>query len=422
MPFDKRDDHLGSIFSRYMRNNMRKAHLFIGLAILLWGTSTAIGQGIFGVAPCKPLCDPCESVACDPCEPICDPCGNGNSNGGLFSAFTFGGWIEAGVYTNSRNSRDNGLVHLAGNRRNDFQMNQLYLFGEREMNTSRGFDWGGRIDLAYGSDYELMQTADGTFDANWGTNKHGYGMAAYQLYGTLGYRDLSVKIGKFATPLGWEAVASKDNFFYSHSLCFLTEPTSHTGVLATYDVSDRLSLNAGWTTGMDSSFNNPNGNSALLSGFTFALMRNANVYYWINAGKQYDGVAEPRNDFFVQSLCLEWEMTKRFTNIIQYNLRNDNYRGAGGAKDRYSAYGINNHFLYKLTDKLSAGTRLGWLRNNGANERNDNWEVTWGLRWDPTNFLSIRPEVRYDWCQGDTPFGNGKKDQVSGGFGMVVSF
>ena len=415
---------------------MQRVHLFLGLAILLWGTSTAIGQGFFGVAPCEPLCSPCEPMACEPaacepcepacepCEPLCEPCdprGITNRIGSFFSPFTFGGWVEAGVYTNSRSSRENGPVHLASKSRNDFQMNQLYFFGEKEMNTRRGLDWGGRVDLAYGTDYGVMQTLDGTFDADWGTNKHGYGMAAYQLYGTLGYRDLSVKVGKFATPLGWEAVLSRDNFFYSHSLCFLIEPTSHTGALATYDMSDRLSLNAGWTTGTDSSFKNPGKNSALLAGLTYSLTNNATVYYWLSTGKQYDEMMDMRNDLFIQSLCLEWALTKRFTYLLQYNLRNDNKRDG----DRLSAYGINNHFLYKLTDKVSAGTRLGWLRNNGSadlTDASDYWEVTLGLRWDPIGFLSIRPEVRYDWCQGGaTPFA-GKKDQASGGFGMVVSF
>ena len=410
---------------------MKKTYLFMGLAVLLWGTSTVVGQGIFGIAPCVPLCNPCEPVACDPCEPVCDPCdpcGNGNSggngSGGLFSPFTFGGWVESGVYTNSHGKRDNGPVHLANKRRNDFQMKQLYLFGEKEMNTRRGFDWGGRVDLAYGTDYKLMQTLDGTFDSDWGVNRSGYGMAAYQLFGTLGYQDLSVKFGKFATPIGWEAVASKDNFFYSHSLCFTIEPTSHTGIFGTFDVSDRLSISAGWTTGLDSSFKNPDDNSAMLAGVTYLLSDYATLYYWINAGKQYNGKTTLHDDFFIQSLCFEWVLTNRFTYVLQYNLRNDNAQGGGA---RNSAYGINNHLLYKLTDKLSAGTRVEWLRDNmGAidPDASDYGQVTFGLRWDPTEFLSIRPEVRYDWCRGGaTPFADGtKKDQASGGFGMVVSF
>ena len=293
------------------------------------------------------------------------------------------------------------------------------------MNAKRGFDWGGRVDLAYGTDFGLMQTGDGTFDSGWGNNKSGYGMAAYQLYGTLGYKNLSVTIGKFKTRIGWEEVAAKENIFYSHSYCYMIEPATHTGVLATYDLSKRLSVNAGWTSGMDSSFKNPNNNSAILSGITYLLSDDATIYYWINAGKQYDDIYAPRNDYFIQSLCMEWALTDRFTYVHQYNLRNDNVDGTG----RYSSYGINHHFLYKLSDKLTAGTRAEWLRDNGGGTYyigtpGDYWQITLGLRWDPTENLSFRPEVRYDWCRGGaTPFADGtRSDQVSGGCGMVVSF
>ena len=406
---------------------MQKIHLLLGLAILLWGTSHAIGQGNFGVAQC------------DPCEPVsspCDPCGG---KPGLFSQFAFGGWVEAGVYTNSHGSSTNGTMHSASKARTDFQMSQLYLFGEKEMDTRHGFDWGARADLVYGVDAGGMQCyGDETFDYNWGTNKHGYGMSAYQLYGTLGYGDLSVKIGKFITPIGWEESAAKNNIFYSHSYCYWIEPATHSGVLATYDMTDRLSLNAGWTTGMDTSFQNRFNDKAVLAGFSYGLSDNATVYYWINAGKQYNGELRGeyrldvygdilRDDYFVQSLCLEWEMTKRFTYLFQYNLRNDNCVSATG-DTRYSSYGFNNHFLYKLTDKLTAGTRVEWLRDNSdgwyiADVPAEYWQFTLGLRWDPTEYLSFRPEVRYDKCKGDTPFADGdRSDQVSGGIGMLISF
>ena len=368
----------------------------MGLAVLLWGMSTTVGQEI---ARCEP----------------CDPCG-GNSG---FFTLTFGGWVESGIYTNNRNKDNNGPMHPASHARTDFQMNQLYLFGEKEMDTKHGFDWGGRADLVYGTDASGMQCFDQTFDADWGNNRHGYGLAAYQLYGTLGYKDLSVKIGKFITPIGWEEAASKNNIFYSHSYCYWIEPATHSGALATYDWSDRLSVSAGWTTGMDSSFKNPGNNSAVLSGITYLLSDDATVYYWISAGKQSD---EERADYFVQSLCLEWALTDRFTYVHQYNLRNDN-NGDG----RYSSYGINNHFLYKLTDKLTAGTRVEWLRDNGGfgyftDEPGDYWQVTLGLRWNPSEHLSVRPEVRYDCYRGSAAPFAGSHDQVSGGCGMLLSF
>ena len=375
---------------------MKKTSLFVCLAALLWGTSAAISQ--------------------ENCTP-CDPCG-------VFgSPFTFGGWVESGIYTNGNGGgSDNGPMHAQSNRRTDFLMNQLYLFGEKAMNTKHGLDWGARADFAYGVDAPDMQCfGDETFDFGWGNNRHGYGASIYQLYGTLGYKDLSVKVGKFITPVGWEGVASKDNTFYSHSLCYYIEPSTHSGALATYKLTDRLEINAGWTAGRDASFKNPNNNSAVLTGFTYSLTDNANVYYWINTGKEYNSTAD-RNDYFSQSLCFEWKPTSRFTYVFEYDLRNDNTQ-----MGRSSTYGLNNHFLYALTDDVTAGLRLGWARDNADYifAPGDYYEMTWGLDWKVLKNVNFRPEVRYDWCKGASPYGAAgslRKDQVSGGFGVLVSF
>ena len=401
---------------------MRHVHLSMGLAILLWGTTATLGHDFFGFAQCDP---------CGPMSPPCDPCGGKT---GLFTPWTFGGWIDVGVYTNSHGFNNNGPVSTDSRRRTDVVMNQLYLSAEKEMDTRRGFDWGACADFVYGAHAGSMQTYDGSFDANWGLNRHGYAMSAYKLYGTLGYRDLSVKVGKFVTTIGWEASASKDSFFYSHSYCYWIEPATHMGALATYDLTNRLSLNAGWVTGMDSSFANPYGNQGVLTGFEYALTDNATVHYWLSTGRQFDYDAQ---DYFIQSICLEWAVTNRFTYVLQYNLRNDNY----DAGNRESAYGINNHFLYKLNDRWGVGTRFEWLRNNSGLFTNDNgvhllgdfYQVTLGLNWNPKKNVSIRPEVRYDWCKKVTPFGNStsfggfpttgtRSHQVSGGCGVVVSF
>jgi len=395
----------------------------MGLAILLWGTSAAFGQDLF------------RGIQCDPCEPIfnpCDPCGG---SGGHSTPLSFGGWFETGIYTNSHGSRSNGPMHPASKERTDFQLNQFNIFAEKEMNTRRGFDWGARADVVYGTDTGAMWCfGDQTFDYGWGLNRHGYGVSLYQLYGTLGYKDWSVKVGKFIGCVGWEAAAALDNTFYSRSYCYWIEPATHSGVLATYDVSERLSLSAGWTAGADCSFQNRYGDNSVLSGLALTLFDGATVHYWINAGKEYNGNYRGvnrfgdadimRNDYFVQSVVLEWDVSKRFTYICQYNLRNDNFVSAGGT-DRVTAYGINNHFLYKLTDKLTAGTRVEWLRDNAGFFGNhaDYTQVTLGLRWDATKNVSFRPEVRYDSCKGSRPFAGGTRStQVSGGGGMLISF
>jgi len=393
---------------------MEKIRLFVGVALLFLGTSIAVAQS-----------------DCNPCEQVC------GSESIFRLPLTFNGWIDTGVYTNSHGFNNNGPMHTGSQRRTDFVMSQLYFGFEKEMNTRRGFDWGARTDFVYGAHAGSMQTyGDETFDFGWGANKHGYEMSAYKLYGTLGYKDLSVKVGKFVTIIGWEESASKNNFFYSHSYCYWIEPATHMGVLADYALTDRLSLSAGWVTGEDSSFANPNDNGAILTGFSYSLTENATVYYAFNGGKQrYIGAVggiDAWNDYFIQSICLEWMPTERLTYVLQYDLRNDNVRGGA----RTSAYGINNHVLYKLNDQWGVGARLEWLRDNGAwvhADPADYYQITLGLNWNPRENVRIRPEVRYDLSNGSKPFGpsavfGGYPDvdrhshQVSGGCAVIVSF
>ena len=74
-----------------------------------------------------------------------------------------------------------------------------------------------------------------------------------QLYVEAGYGDLSVKAGHFYTIIGYEVVQATGNFFYSHAYTFnFSEPFTHTGVLAQYDASERLTFYGGYSLGIDS--------------------------------------------------------------------------------------------------------------------------------------------------------------------------
>lgn len=417
-----------------------RTHIGIILG-LLWGTSVSwcLAAGACEVPPCGGV----------------DPFGNGGfalertddgyalrlGHDRRTVTFDFGGWVESGLYTNGNGFGDNGPMHGSGTRRTDFLMDQLYLYGEKKMDAEHGLDWGGRVDLVYGVDAPGMQSyGDESFDSGWGMNDDGYGLSLYQLYATLGYKKWSFKYGKFATPVGWEASASKNNFFYSHSYCFWIEPTTHVGALADYALTDRLTLSAGWTAGHESGFENRYDDNAVLAGFTWKWTDRATLYYWMNAGHEQNDLnrgawrftdGSARNEYLIQSLCFEWLPTERFTYVMQYNLRNDNRigRNGEGCIGRTSAYGINNHFLYKLDDRWSVGMRAEWLRDNGGggyvvDEWADYWEITLGLNWNPCHNVSIRPEIRFDWADGAAvPYAEGtKKNQVSGGFGMLYVF
>ena len=386
-------------------------------------------------SPCLPACEPCEMTSCDPCEPVC--------NGSAFKLFRGGsrlkinGWVEAGIIANSHGAYSNGGTFLYAPALSRFNLNQLGLSVEREMDASKGFDWGARADFLFGVQGLGVQSfGDESFDYGWDSGGD-YGAGFNQLYFTLGYKKLSVDIGKIGTPIGWEETRSWGNFFYSHSNVYYIEPVAHTGFLAHYAVNDWLTVSAGWVAGMDN-FVNRFGDSAFLGGFEASVTKNGTLYYYVYKGRQYEGeLPVSRNmrngglgdvDYFLQSICYEWNVTDRLTYLIQYDLNNCTPCDRGVA--RWSAYGINNHLLYKINDKWAAGFRFEWMHDNGGEASwldeagGDYYQYTWGLNWSPTEHLRIRPELRYDIAHGVTPFGKNadKSTQFSGGVGILWGF
>jgi hypothetical protein len=49
--------------------------------------------------------------------------------------------------------------------------------------------------------------------------------------------------------------------------------------------------------------------------------------------------------------------------------------------------------------------------------------LTLGLNWKPTNYLTLKPEIRYDNVKDGTPFNDGLKGhQLSFGLSGVLTF
>src|SRR5690606_27954143 len=94
------------------------------------------------------------------------------------------------------------------------------------------------------------------------------GLAMPQAYAEIAYDRLKVKVGHFYTIIGYEVVTAPDNFFYSHAYTMqYGEPFTHTGALASYQLSYRVALNAGVVNGWDK-FDAELDRAAFLGGFT----------------------------------------------------------------------------------------------------------------------------------------------------------
>ena len=165
------------------------------------------------------------------------------------------GWLNGGFIgnTSSPNSKFNGPYN-AVDRSNEPMFNQGYLVGEVGLPLDGSWGLGGRIDALYGEDFLLAQSLglelrpDGS--PRWNSHEY-YGLAMPQAYVEVGRTDLSLKIGHFYTPIGYEGVPAPANFFYSKSYSYMfAGPFTHWGGLMTWKMASgwqtQLGLHNGW--------------------------------------------------------------------------------------------------------------------------------------------------------------------------------
>ncbi len=416
-------------------------------------------------------CDPCAEVGCDPCDPcgkdsiFCDPCADIDCN--KKSRWVFGGLVDAGVYANEYGRKDvyygNGQgLNQAGNGydgrfggypttnaitdQTSFVVNQAYLYFGKEL-SKKGLDFGGKVSVMHGTDAWLLQSEGletGAGRGEWNTGD--YFTALPEAYFEVGYNKLSVKVGKFLTPLGHEGVIANERFFYSASDALAILPDTHSGMLATWTPNKKLSVFGGWVNGYNRFFDDSDDN-ALLAGFKYQFNKRLYVKYGALIGSKmlidgadygWDGY-QVDNDYFFQSFIVGYKPGKRWDYTFEWTLRNEknhvkqdhvimNNSDAllGASAAAHGAYGINQELLYTLNKKWAFGARLEWSHDiDDADE--DKYTFTLGANWKPTKRLTVRPEVRYDKYDGYEYFSNKggtvhHEDQISGGLSAYLAF
>src|SRR5262249_18745753 len=161
------------------------------------------------------------------------------------------GYVEAN-YSYNFNRPDNGLTNFRGfdNRHNSFTLSNAVLDG-----TFASESPAGRLALQIGpapSPYSLAEPASrgaaGAAATDASTWK--YIQQAYAGWKAPIGRGLLLQGGIFLSPIGFEGIAVKDNWNWSRSNLFFGLPFYHTGVRATLEASERLSISTmvcnGW--------------------------------------------------------------------------------------------------------------------------------------------------------------------------------
>ncbi len=411
------------------------------------------------VAPEPGVCDPYE--ACAPCCDPCRPCGGEGVFARWLAADPFklpqpallqtlginaGGWLQAGITMSDRDpfDRSNGPV-LTNDRHADLMLNELWFYVERPIDTSDGFDLGGRFDMFYGTDFRVAAFHGfGAEDQLNGPDQL-YGLSLPQFYLEAGYGDLSVKMGRMVGILGYEMVPPMGNFFYSHNyaICY-SQPIIITGLMGKYQLNEQITALCGFHQGFNR-FEDNNGQFSVQSGLMWTSPDSRfSVAYAFDVGRNDDALATEQ---YVHSIVLKAQLTERFLYVIENDLGHLN--NAPGQPDA-EWYGITNYLLYTINENWSAGIRAEWFRDDdgtrvmglgnlpvargwlGAPGYQGNFtELTVGLNWKPKANMIIRPEVRWDWYDGPAnpvgpyplPFDAGNsRDQMTLGADFVLMY
>ncbi|MEO1618322.1 MAG: porin [Planctomycetota bacterium] len=402
------------------------------------------------VSHCAASCDCGEPVCgCEQIDAGCDPCGDtcdGGCEGGCDSAFgcdsgcgvqsllgdcclgdpwtlfgehggiSAGGWVQMGYHNNA--------LPLFNSRPDEFQLHQAWLYAEKAIDTSCGFDIGGRIDYVYGTDGPDTQ-AFGINNDHWDNdwdNGNDYGHAIPQLYMEAGYGDLSVKAGHFFTIIGWEVVAAPDNFFYSHAYTmYNSEPFTHTGILATYNVSDDVTAYGGYVLGWDSGFED-NGDS-FLGGLSVSLSDALSITYATVGGRFADGPGGTSEQGYMHSIVADYAVSDNLQYILQSDVLSS--EDNAGATVRES-FGVNQYLIYTLSDCWAAGARFEWYNQEGVfspvGQDDDIYALTFGLNYRPHANLIVRPEIRFDWDDAQVAGLDEGEDQTTFGIDTIFLF
>lgn len=365
--------------------------------------------------------------------------------------FFFDGWIAQGVTFNFHwpQGETNGPLKY-NDVSNEYDLNQLYLtFGKNTDKSSGRCDWGFRADLLYGSDYLYtgalgLETrtystwrpgygsvaefdpvqADLHWNANSGPRRSTYhpaamyGLSLPQFYGELFLPigcGTTFRVGHFYAGMGLESAMSPENFFYSHSYSFMYgAPTTLSGATVTQRLSPRWSLLFGITQGWDV-WDSPNDTVAWLGGLEW-LSRNKRdrIAFTLQADRP-----SFRDDYRINYALV---FNKQLSRNLSYALEHDfGYEENGSVVRRLSStrslrtisrwYSVAQQLQLRLSPTLSLGFRAEWFQDNGHArilqmetdtrltrlEGENYYALTLGLHWKPNRWITIRPEVRYDW-------------------------
>ena len=166
----------------------------------------------------------------------------------------FYGWIAPSANVSTSSHRN--TPEADDNYSNRLEMNQVVLYAERLPDTVQRehTDWGYHLTALYGTDYRYTANK-GYFGSQLIDHDHQYGfdptLEYFDLYLPHVAQGMNLRVGRYISIPGIEAQLTPNNYIFSHSLLYIIDPFTDTGVLATIKLNDHWLIQLGLTAGHD---------------------------------------------------------------------------------------------------------------------------------------------------------------------------
>ena len=271
-----------------------------------------------------------------------------------------------------------------------FNLNQAAL--TVAMQPKEGF--GGLVNITAGQDASTI--------ASYGETSNNFDLT--QAFGSYATGPLTVIAGKFVTLAGAEVIASPSDTNYSRSILFgYAIPFTHTGVRATYALSDTVSLIAGVNNGWDQV-------SALTSGKTVELGVTATPIKMLSLAGTYYGGNELTTTPFVggvsgmrnlYDLVATLTATSQLSFVLNYDYANQENATLlpTGMIGTATWDGVAAYANYQVNDQWRVSLRGEYFNDQDGFRTGiaQKWkEGTLTLAYMPTAHVELRGELRQD--------------------------
>jgi hypothetical protein len=326
------------------------------------------------------------------------------------------GFVEAGFLYDATvpknltgpQSFPDDLILFPGPDKNKVILDQLDLTLERDVDASKGkWDVGFKVEGIFGRD-AVFTHSDGILDNG---NKDGSGeddqLDLPQAYLTVAVpvgNGLTITAGKFATLLGYETINPTTNQFYTHSYIFsFGIPFTQTGLLATYTF-DKLTTTQGFTRGWNQSTSDNNGAIDYLGQWVYKFSDAASLTGTLSIGPE---AFHDNGDYFVvPDVIASYKASDNLSlnAEVLYGFANDISQWGGIAA--YAGYKVNEYLtingryeFYHDGGGVTTGAGIGHDVN--YNEITAGASITPMPESDLGQWLTVRPEARFDWADHD---------------------